>query len=500
MDTLPGEPTTDKDSDQLLRGDFNLRVSSDRMAVLLDCDTSSVDLSALGEAIRERMVSMGIAEPPDGARLLLLLKATAAKDPRIEELELVEGLKPVQPVDGRIEWARDFFNPGFVVDEETGKIDYKQRAAMTSVMEGDLLARAVPPTEGKEGLDVLGRPIKTGKPHRPGIRAGKNVRHDKEESTYCAAESGRVRWIDGVLSVDNVYKVRSNVGPATGHILHPGAVVVTGDVQEGYNIKSLGDIEVRGLVEAAQIRTSGSLMVRGGMIGAEGRRIMVSGDIHAKFIVDADVLAGGDVYVEREIIRSHVISRGSISIPNGRVVGGEIRALRSVVAGQVGSVANVSTTVVAGEDDSLEETAPTDGMEIELLKQSLAREFAHRSPGVEEMETARQDLKDEVDEIQGESPAPPENRVKVSKKVFPGAAFRLERTTLTARDEYRKPFELIYQDDEVLFVEGTQQNPPPDWLFRVDVESEEGETEEETEGEEEETGVSDGDVASPEDP
>jgi len=497
MDTPPGGLTTGNDADQSRRGDFNLRVSPDRMAVLLDCDTTSVDLGELGEAIRERMSSMGIAEPPDGARLLRLLTAVARKDPRIKELGLAEGLKPVQPVDGKIEWARDFFNPGFVVDEKTGRIDYKQRAAMTSIMEGHLLARAIPPTEGREGLDVLGQPVRIAKPRRPRIRAGKNVRHDKEESTYYAAASGRVRWVDGVLSVDNVYQVRGNVGPTTGHIRHPGAVVVTGDVQKGYNIESLGDIEVRGVVEAAQLHTSGSLMVRGGMIGAEGQRVVVSGDIHVKFIVDADVLAGGDVYVEREIIRSHVISRGSISIPNGRVVGGKIRALRGVAAGQVGSVANVSTTVVAGEDYSLEETALTDRMEIELLEKRLAREFGHPGPDVEE--TARQDLKDEVEEIRGESRAPPENRVRVCKKMFPGAAFRLEGTTLTARDEYRKPFQLIYQDDEVLFVEGTRQNPPPDWLFRVDVEREEGETGEETEGEEEERRAPDGDVAPPED-
>ncbi len=498
MDTTPEVPTTDKDSDQSRGWDFNLRVSPDRMAVLLDCDTSSVDLKELGEAIRERMLSMGIAEPPDGERLLQLLTAAAGKDPKIRELGLAEGLTPVQPVDGRIEWARDFFNPGFVVDEETGRIDYKQRAAMTSVMEGQLLARSIPPTEGREGLDVLGKPVRTAKPRRPRIREGKNVRHDKEESAYYAAASGRIRWVDGVLSVDDVYQVGGNVGPTTGHILHPGAVVVAGDVQEGYNIESLGDIEVRGLVEAAQLRTSGNLMVRGGMIGAEGQCIVVSGDIHAKFIVDADVLVGGDVYVEKEIIRSRVISRGSISIPNGRVVGGEIRALRGVAAGQVGSVANVSTTVVAGEDDSLEETAPTDRMEIELLERRFARKFGRRGPDVEEMETARQDLKDEVEETWEEPPAPLENRVKVCNKIFPGVAFRLGETTLTARDEYRKPFQLIYQDDQVLFVEGTQQTSPPDWLFRMDVESEEEETGEETE--EEEKGASDGDGAPPEDP
>ncbi len=500
MDTPPREPTTDEDSDQSLREDFNLRVSPDRMVVLLDCDTSSVDLRELGEAIRERMLSMGIAEPPDVTRLLQLLTAAAGKDPRIEELGLAEGLKPVQPVDGRIVWLRDFFNPGFVVDEETGKIDYKQRAAMSSVLEGDLLARAIPPTEGNEGLDVLGKPIRIAKPRRPRIRAGKNVRHDKEESTYYAAASGRVRWVKEVLSVDNVYEVPGNVGPATGHIRHPAAVLVRGYVQEGYNIESIGDIEVRGLVEAAQLQTSGNLMVRGGIIGAGGQRIVVSGDIHARFIVDADILAGGDVYVEREIIRSHVVSRGSISIPNGRVVGGEIRALRGVVAGQVGSVANVPTTIIAGEHDSLDETALTDSMEIELLEKRLAKEFERHGPVVEEMETTRQVLEDEMEGILGESGASPENCVKVCKKTFPGVTFHLERKTLKTKDEYRNPFQLIYRDNEVLFVEGTEQKPPPDWLFELPPEPEEEETGEETEGGEEETGASDGDPAPPEDP
>jgi len=86
MDTSPGKPTTEEDSDHSPRGDFYLRVSPDRMAVLLDCDTSSVNLRELGEAIRERMLGIGIAEPPDGARLLQLLTAAVRKDPRIEEL------------------------------------------------------------------------------------------------------------------------------------------------------------------------------------------------------------------------------------------------------------------------------------------------------------------------------------------------------------------------------------------------------------------------------
>jgi uncharacterized protein (DUF342 family) len=507
MDTTSGEPITDKNTDPSRRWDFNLRVTPDRMAVLLDCDTSSVDLRELGEAILERMLGMGIAEPPDSAQLLRLLKAAAEKDPRIEELPLVEGRKPVQPVDRRIEWAGDFFNPGFVVDPETGKIDYKKRAAMTSVLEGDLLFRAIPQKEGREGLDVFGKLIRVGKPRVPRIRVGRNIRYDKEESVCYAAASGRVRWVDKVLSVDDVYMVRGNVGPTTGHILHPGAVVVTGDVQEGYNIEAIGDIEVRGLVEAAQLQTSGSLMVRGGMIGAEGQRIVASGDVHARFIADADVLAGGDVYIEREIIRSRVISLGSIHISSGRVVGGEIRALRGLVAGQVGSLANACTTVIAGEDYSQEETSPTGRTEIELLEQKLAREFGKPDPDVEEMETPQQDLMDDVEEIQGEPCAPPEDRVKVRNKIFPGATFRIEGTTLTAKEEYRKPFQLIYVDDEVLFVEGTEQNPPPDSLFRVETEFEEEETEEETEreeeekeGEEEENGGSDGDATPPEDP
>jgi uncharacterized protein (DUF342 family) len=494
MDTPAEEPTEEKAPDQSRGWDFKLVVSPDRMAVLLDCDTSSVDLKELVEAIRERMLRMGIAKPPDSARLLLLLTAAVEKDPTIEGLALAEGLEPVQPVDGRIEWARDFFNPGFVVDERTGKIDYRQRAAMTSVMEGDLLARLIPPLEGKAGSDVFGKPIPTAKPRHPAIRAGKNVRHDKEESVYYAAASGRIRWVDGVLTVDNIYQIRGNVGPATGHITHPGAVVVTGDVQEGYNITSLGDIEVLGVVQAAQLQTSGNLMVRGGIIGAEGQRIAVSGDIHAKFIVDARVLAGGDVYVEREIIQSHVMSRGSIKIPSGRVVGGEILALQGVVAGQVGSMASIFTTVVAGEGDSPEETEQTDRMEIELLKHKLAREFARRRPGI--VETVRQHLKDKAEEIEGEPPAPPERRIKVSNKIFPGANFRFERISLTAKDEYRKPLELIYRDNEVLFVEGTEQNPPPDWLFRVEAEIEEEEPGEETE---EQNGAPDSDATPAED-
>ncbi len=334
--------------------EFKLRVAADRMGVLLDCPMPGEDMASLAARIVQELSSLGIASPPTPSELEQLLRHAAESNPRLVNVVIAEGEEPVPGKDGAIEWTEDFFSSSFAVDENTGAIDYWRRTAQVTVREGQLLARAMNPVAGRDGRDVLGNRIRVPKPKRPRIFGGPNVQVEEKDGTrnFYAAAQGRIRWASDVISVDEIYTVQGSVGLETGYIIYPGVVVVKKDVLRGSRIEAGGEVEVMGTVEAADILAGGGITVHGGMTGGEGRTIKAAGSIHAKFILNAEVEAGEDIVVEREIVNSTVKAGGMVSIPRGRVVGGEISALGGIVVGQAGSEGLVPTHLVAGMDPS----------------------------------------------------------------------------------------------------------------------------------------------------
>ncbi len=80
---------------------------------------------------------------------------------------------------------------------------------------------------------------------------------------------------------------------------------------------------------------------------------MVKACINAKYIDGGDIQADKDIVVEREIINSTLHTFGAVVVPKGRIVGGEIVALRGIYVGRAGSKSYTPTLLVAGEDFSV---------------------------------------------------------------------------------------------------------------------------------------------------
>ncbi len=333
---------------------LRLRVSKDMMRVLVDCSLDGKDFEEIAGVIVSKLRSFGIAKPPTHNVVVQWLCDQARMGGVLEGAVLVEGVPLVPPVDGVIDWAGDFFNQGFVLDESSDRVDFRNHAGQRNVKREQLLATIVAPQKGKNGRDVRGQIIRARKPKLPKIRLGCNVRVDEGSSTYYSEIDGRIRWHRNFLSVDERFEIEGDVGLDTGNISHSGSVIVHRDVLEGARLEAIGDIEVFGVVESAHVQTGGSLVVHGGITGAVGSHIIAAGGVSALYIIDANVQAGEDVVVDREIVQSTVQTRGAIYMPRGRVVGGQLVALGGIDVGQVGSAASVPTEVIAGEDYCLE--------------------------------------------------------------------------------------------------------------------------------------------------
>ena len=449
---------------------FKLRVTKDRMQIELDCDTEGKDLDALADAILGRLVLFGVRKPPSIQQLRRWLRAEAEASPQIRDASVLKGTMPVEPVDGWIKWGGDFFNPGFLVDEATGRVNFRKRADERNVKAGQLLATIMQAVPGQNGIDVLGNLLRVRKPRRCKIRIGANLRADESTATYYSTIDGRIRWHDEMLSVDQLYEIEGDVGLETGDVSHQGAVRVQQDVLKGAHLQAIGDIEVMGVIDGAHVQCGGMLHVHGGITGTPGVRVIAAGGVHARYILDANVQSGGDIVVESEIMHANLATRGALLAPHGRVIGGKVVALGGIDIGQGGSTASVPTSLIAGEDYTLEGRLAVLKNKLKDNRENVDKIYATIAPlrgkiaalpekakiairtllqQLPQMEGAIADVEKEIEDTRAASQADANPVILIRGIVYPETRLTISGETLYVREEVSGPLKPVYADGQL---------------------------------------------------
>ncbi len=454
--------------------EYDLRVSEDGTEVLLDCDLSAVDINTLADNISKELECLGIKDPPEQKQLKGQLQQIASEISPLVDFVLIKGEPPVPPLHGRVEWDGDFFNTGFVADKETGKVDYREKASHESVKKGVLLGHQIPVKEGKDGLDVFGNAIPAEKPEQYYPKVGENVRFDINKNAYYAEKNGRVRLVNDTLFVDEVYTIEEDVDITTGNIQHTGAVVVKRDVLGGAKIEAEGNIEVRGIIENAEIQAGGDLVVHGGIRQSEGHKVVAKGCINAKYIDGGNIQANKDIVIEKEIINSTLHTLGAVVIPKGRIVGGEIVALRGIYVGRAGSKSYTPTVLVAGEDFSVRGKLNLKKVKIKRLAQELEQlknfldkvmadfeshsaheqeEYTEKQTKIPELEQELRDLIKEAKDISSEAVERAGKVVVIEDILYPKTTICLGEEKVTIKEECAGKVEAKLVDGKIKLVE-----------------------------------------------
>ncbi len=355
--------------------EYRLTIREDKMAVLLDHPDPAADVHAAVDRILASFVELELADAPDGPDLEDLLTEAATPGEPLLGFPIAQGREPIAPVDGHLEWAREFFTEGWAIDEESGAIDFWEKLERRSVHSGESLLTMVHPVEGVPGVNVLGQELTPPKPGKIKVRCGKGVEQSEREghTDYRASVDGRVRWADGTIAVDDVYAIRGDVSLETGNIHHTGSVVIDGEVSAGALIEADGDIVVKGMVEAATIICGGALTVAGGILGSEDTHIAVTGELRAKYISEARVDGLGDITVANEIAHSMIRTRGKVEVEKGRIAGGETVALRGIEVAEAGASGSTHTLLVAGVDYTLREKLAQRHQRVDQLEGTLKK-------------------------------------------------------------------------------------------------------------------------------
>ncbi|MBZ0265163.1 FapA family protein [bacterium] len=360
---------SEEDEGDVVRFTSDVIISEDGYSAHITIDApkgSPISVYRIHDVLAREKIIFGIKK-----EALTLL---ASKDvPRGVPVLIAEGIRPLESMDGEVEYLFQRDPKPKVRVDATGRVDYHEVGIIQTVKAEQLIAIRKPPTGGRSGKRVTGEEIDTSTGKEIFLRAGRNTYFKPGDNNRLYAKSkGCVRaGRGGEIEVNKIYTIDGDIDLRTGNIYFDGSVHIRGSVRAGFRVVTTEDLEISGVVEDAALHVGGNLMIRRGAVGSGKRMIQVVGDTHIRFIENQKLVCNGDVYIAEAALNCEVISGGSIILEHGKgvIIGGHIRAKGNIIARTIGNVHYTRTSVYAGYrpqmDDWISEISEALDSEIE---------------------------------------------------------------------------------------------------------------------------------------
>ncbi len=318
---------------------LDIKISPDRMMAFLrvsnvpDSDYE-LDKEYVLEALKEREIVFGVLENE--------IQEYCIQRKYFRELKVAKGVEPLNGEDGSVVYHFDTQPKNLPKELKDGSVDFKDISLIQNVKTGDLLCEIVLPTDGTPGKDIFGSEVAPKPGVMPALAAGKNVSVSDDGLRYLAAVDGRIEYIKDLISIEEVFHVKGDVGPETGNISFNGSVIISGNVTDGFRVEAKKDIIINGRVEGADIKTDQNVLIRSGMNGMKRGTIQAGGDVTSRFIENATVTCGCNFYSECTL-NAKIQAGGSIIMKGKRaaMIGGTYVAGDAIIAKEIGSELNI---------------------------------------------------------------------------------------------------------------------------------------------------------------
>lgn len=269
------------------------------------------------------------------------------------EVLIAEGLKPIKGENALLEYffpTEHSLKPKIHKD---GHVDSKEVNLIHSVEKDAILVEKTPASAGELGYDIFGKEIPTVNGDDVIVKPGLNTYVDEENDLIIRAScDGVIKYKpkDHMVEVDPVCKIKGSVDYTTGNLRVNSSVEVAVNVKPGFEITTPYDVEIKGMVDRANINCGGNLVVRLGITGDGQNKIKAGGDIQAVYIHHQNVICEGSLHVANEIRDSRISVKNEILLASskGLIVGGTLSAVNGVRASTIGCVTSVPTKIKVG--------------------------------------------------------------------------------------------------------------------------------------------------------
>ena len=265
---------------------------------------------------------------------------------------VANGKPPVEGKNAYIELIRDPNHPFEIRDDE--KIDYWSRSSLVTVHPGQDIAIKHPLEQGKEGMTVLGTPVKIPPARNVEFSFGAGLAKSPENPLLLIATAdGQLKNFRGKLAVLPELDVPGDVDFGIGSIDFTGAVNIRGSVREGFHVIAQGNIDVHGTIEGADVDSQDSITVYGGVRGMGKGSIRARGDVSISFADQAIIHSGGSIVVKNAILHSRLFAQKTILVlgkgKKSQIAGGRVEAGVEISCHVLGREMGTRTEVVVGQ-------------------------------------------------------------------------------------------------------------------------------------------------------
>ena len=325
---------------------FVIDISSDEMQA-----TTTINPPQLGgaditaEQIKDALRKQGVVAGISDEKIQALVDSPIYNEPMV----VAEAVKPIDGKDAYITYNFETDRSKLRAKQAAnGQVDFKELNLIQNVVEGQPLAQKMLAEQGKAGKTIYGGYLEAKNGKDIQLPLGKNVRVDTDGRTILADANGQVLLINDKICVEPIMEV-DGVNIKTGNITFLGTVIVKGAVEDGFNVKASGNIEVSGTVGKCTLESDGDIIVSSGIIGRDEGRIVCGGSLWAKFIQNTTVQVEENIIVTDSIMNSEVTAQKKI-ILNGKraqITGGNVFATEAVIAKNIGSEGGGTETVIS---------------------------------------------------------------------------------------------------------------------------------------------------------
>lgn len=265
------------------------------------------------------------------------------------EVLFAKGKSAVDGADGYFDFYFDSDLNHRPTVKSDGSVDYWSVHSVEVVKKGQTIANYCEPVAGEDGIDVLGRVIaaKKGKGLPPLV--GRGFDKSVDGLTYTAAIDGKIERHKNRIIILPILEINGDVNVGTGNIDFVGDVVIHGSVKTGARIRAAKSITIDGVCEGCVLEAGNDLILRNGMIGMGKARIIVKGNLFAKFMEYTDVEVDGFVEAD-SAINCNVVSNDKVIFNGGHasIVGGKVYGCAGIEVQNLGNDAFIKTEVHVG--------------------------------------------------------------------------------------------------------------------------------------------------------
>jgi uncharacterized protein (DUF342 family) len=335
------------------------------------------------------------------------------------------------------------------VPEGNGRVDYRTYTPFIIVKKDQVLARLRPRREGKPGMNIHGEalPFQTIQP--AGVRGGENTR--TEGDLILAEINGQMLEKSGVLDVKDTLTIKGPVGYATGNIIFPGDVFITGPVSDGFKIYAGGSVTIKQTFDVTDAITKGDLKVSGGIIGRGRGLLKIGGALKTKFIENCRAAVRKTCSVDSAIVNSQVWTLENIEMGDrGLILGAEVYALKGIKSGGIGKKEGKISVIRCGVDFTIEQEKEKNnylvkalGIRIKRLRDFISTEDDADKRGamteeLEQMLAEQQKASDKLSELLAKTVYNEDAVIEVSGEILPGTLIEICRIGFPVFDTLRR--------------------------------------------------------------